>query len=198
MVTLDRMGSAGTRRRLRGIGLHCSLAIGLLVGLASLPASSASAAGPAPTSTQPAPTATVSTVGAAIKALVKAINADRAMRHVPALSLDKRQSACSLRHSAHMAATGVASHDQFPADICVKYLSAAENVGQGFGDPTSAVLQLHQLMMNEGPCPHNPCTSSQFAAHGHYLNLINKTFKRVGIGIVVKGDSVWLTENFTN
>lgn len=137
-------------------------------------------------------------MGAATKALVKAINADRAMRHVPALSLDKRQSACSLRHSAHMAAAGVISHDQFPADICVKYLSAGENVGQGVGDPTSAVLQLHRQMMAEGPCPHNPCTNAEFAVHGHYLNLVSRSFRHIGIGIVVTGNTVWLTENFTS
>jgi hypothetical protein len=52
------------------------------------------------------------------------------------------------------------------------------------------------MMMNEGPCPHKGCPKGELAAHGHYLNLINPTFTRVGIGLTVQGSSVWLTEDF--
>ncbi len=97
-----------------------------------------------------------------------------------------------------MATMGAISHDQFPSDICVRHVLAGENVGFDYGDPTAAVLDLHRLMMAEGPCPRKRCTAAQAETHGHYLNLTNPSFKRVGIGIVLKGEYLWLTENFTS
>jgi uncharacterized protein YkwD len=113
------------------------------------------------------------------------------------LVLDFHQSVCSLKHSRHMASEGFISHDQFPADLCSTYALAGENVGEAPGDPDTAVLVLHRLMMKEGPCPHRTCTTRDLAAHGHYLNLINPSYRRVGIGVYVRAGTTWLTEDFT-
>jgi hypothetical protein len=96
-----------------------------------------------------------------------------------------------------MASAGFILHDQFPADVCSTHELAAENVGEGLGMPDAAVLALHCAMMQEGPCPHRTCTLRDFAAHGHYLNLVSSSYRRVGIGIFVRAGTTWLTEDFT-
>lgn len=97
-----------------------------------------------------------------------------------------------------MASRGEISHDQFPGDICIPHLYMAENVGQAPGNPASGLLELHQSMMAEGPCPKHKCTEAQEEAHGHYMNLMNPEYKRLGIGIYIGSGSVWLTEDFTS
>jgi uncharacterized protein YkwD len=134
-----------------------------------------------------------------VRMLLAAINEGRAAHGLPALSLDRHESKCSRAHSIHMALRGQISHDQFPADICVPHTWAAENVGE---DPQSsistAVLELHRLMMDEGPCTTSGCTGAAYEQHGHYINLVNPRYKHVGIGIVVKNGATWLTEDFTS
>ena len=137
-------------------------------------------------------------MGEVAQTLLAAINKDRARHQLPALGLDRTQSACSKKHSQHMARLGELAHDQFPADVCVRHGWAGENVGVAYGDPTQAVRTLHTMMMDEGPCPHKGCPGDEFEAHGHYLNLVNSHFKRLGIGLYVKDGSLWLTENFVD
>ncbi len=43
---------------------------------------------------------------------------------------------------------------------------------------------LHQQMMNEGPTA------------GHYQNIMNRTFTKVGIGLYYSNGILWLTEDF--
>jgi hypothetical protein len=97
-----------------------------------------------------------------------------------------------------MALQGQISHDQFPADVCVPHRYAGENVGFDAQPPSSAVLELHRLMIDEGPCPPTACTGPAYERHGHYLNLVNPVYRHVGIGIVVKHGATWLTEDFTS
>ncbi|HZU13314.1 MAG TPA: CAP domain-containing protein [Chloroflexota bacterium] len=129
-------------------------------------------------------------------ALLAAVNKDRAAHHAAPLTLSAQQSACSARHSSHMAQEGYISHDQFPGDVCVPYHLMAENVGVASGDPAAAVLWLQKDMMAEGPCPHHGCPRGEFEQHGHYLNLINPAYKQIGIGVVESGGETWLTEDF--
>jgi hypothetical protein len=129
--------------------------------------------------------------------LLAAINHDRAFYHAPSLLLDPHQSECSFQHSRHMAEQGILSHDQFPADICIPHTIAAENVGVYFGRH-DAVFLIHHAMMSEGPCPDPSCPGKEREAHGHYLNLVNPLFRRVGIGIYIHNGITWLTEDFTN
>jgi hypothetical protein len=95
-----------------------------------------------------------------------------------------------------MERAGYISHDQFPADICVQSVWTGENVGEAYGSEMTAVLLLHHIMMDEGPCPHAGCPGAEKVQHGHYLNLINPRFTEVGIGVVEQSHTVWLTEDF--
>lgn len=147
---------------------------------------------------KPEPTPTATPVDGATQPLLAAINKDRLDRGVPALALDARLSACSLRHSQHMAAMGNASHDQFAQDICVHATAAAENVGAARGAASNAVMALHRSMMKEGPCSTTPCDPAEIEAHGHYLNLMNRSYTRIGIGVYTQAATTWLTEDFTN
>lgn len=153
--------------------------------------------GPLPTITPVSTLPPVPTSHAALIILLHQINRHRKKHHAPPLLLDRRESACSKKHSLHMATVGHLAHDQFPADICVPFRAAAENIGYYSGDPRAALLTLDRMMMHEGPCP-APCTPTQFEQHGHYLNLINPLYRHIGIGVVVRGGVVWLTEDFTS
>jgi uncharacterized protein YkwD len=135
---------------------------------------------------------------AVVQELISLMNKDRAAHHAAPLSLDSVQSQCSLQHAKHMAAQDFISHDQFPSDLCTPHALAGENVGVASGDPLAGAAQLDALMMAEGPCPRAGCPGNQFEQHGHYLNIINKRYTRVGIGVYVSGGSVWITEDFTD
>jgi uncharacterized protein YkwD len=126
------------------------------------------------------------------------INGDRAAHHLAPLALDLHQSACSLSHSVHMAAEGAISHDEFPSDICIEHQTAGENVGVSGGDAQTAIRGIDHSMMSEGPCPHATCSAQEFERHGHYLNLMSRTFTRVGIGVYLSGGLTWITEDFTS
>jgi uncharacterized protein YkwD len=134
----------------------------------------------------------------AVSSLLDAINQDRAARRIHPLALSARQSACSVRNSLRMMRQGAISHDEFPADVCVPYTWTGENVGVTEGSPQRAVLRLHEVMMKEGPCPHQGCPNGEYWQHDHYLNLIDPRFRYVGIGITASSGRVWLTEDFTN
>lgn len=177
--------AAQVREQLRARSVHFSLVVALCMGIVTFHAQPAVAAAPDPS------------LKAVAKQLLQVINADRAKLHVRPLVLDKRQSTCSQRHSRHMAVTNSMTHDQFPADICVTHVFAGENIGVAAGDPLTAVLSLNTTMMDEGACPTKNCPGNEFADHGHYMNLVNPGYTRIGIGIVVTNGSVWLTENFT-
>ena len=92
-----------------------------------------------------------------------------------------------------MALEGQISHDQFPADVRVPHRHAGENVGVDAQPSGNAVLELHRLMIDEGPCTPTACTGPGYERHGHYLNLVNPVYRPVGIGIVVKHGATWLT-----
>jgi hypothetical protein len=93
-----------------------------------------------------------------------------------------------------MASAGAISHDQFPADICIAYSAAGENVGEaGYGNELTDLQQLDQSMMSE---PHDTTTCS--ATGNHACNIINPAFHQVGIGIYNVNNQTWLTEDFTN
>jgi uncharacterized protein YkwD len=164
------------------IAISVSLSAGFALGVAT---ASPAHAGAAPSSR------------AVVRELIGLINKDRAAHHAGPLALDGAQSRCSLRHTKHMAAQDYISHDDFPSDICTAHVWAGENVGVAPGDPVAGAAELEQMMMAEGPCPDSGCPKGEFEQHGHYLNLINKRYTRVGIGVYVSGGQVWITEDFT-
>lgn len=128
--------------------------------------------------------------------LLKLINKGRAKLHVAPLKLSVRLSACSLRHSKAMAAVGEIYHD--PADICVAHQISGENVGMSTGKTrVEGVKAINKAMFGEGPCPSAcPTGSPEWAQHGHYYNLVNPKFHKVGLGIATQGRAVYVTEDF--
>jgi hypothetical protein len=95
-----------------------------------------------------------------------------------------------------MAQMGQISHDQFPADICVSWFTAGENVGEA-NFPQGGLYDLQwldQAMMAETSPPKVPgCVGS------HACNIINPSFHQVGIGVYLGSNgTTWLTEDFTN
>jgi len=154
-----------------------------------------------PSAAQLLPRSTSVPVASALHAgvlnLLATINRDRAALRLAPLALDNRQSRCSKQHSKHMATLNAISHDQFPADICINHLRSGENVGVASGKPGDALSLLNRMMLAEGPCP-GPCSAGVREQHGHYLNLMNATFRQVGLGVYVQDGQTWLTEDFTS
>ncbi len=146
-----------------------------------------------PAAAAPAPTAR-----AVVYELMKLINKHRAAHHVAPLTLDRAQSTCSMRHAKHMAAQDFISHDDFPSDVCTPHAWAGENVGEAAGNPLTGAAALDRDMMAEGPCPDVGCPNGEFEQHGHYLNLINRRYTRVGIGVCISRGQVWISEDFTD
>lgn len=130
-----------------------------------------------------------------MQAELNLINSSRAEHNLPTYTLDMTESngtgSCigSIGHSEHMAETGVMAHDQFPADICGSYHTAGENIGYwASGNELTDLENIHAEMMSE---PWTPgCQGS------HSCNILSSAFTRVGIGIVVKNGTTWLTTDF--
>jgi Pro-kumamolisin, activation domain len=154
---------------------------------------------PTPTST-PASNACPGSQSGCIQAMLNILNNDRAAAGSAPLALNNTETngtgTCvgSYGHSVHMASLGAISHDQFPADICIAYSMAGENVGQaGYGNELTDLQQLDQSMMSE---PHDATTCS--TTGNHACNTINPGYHQVGIGIYYVNNQTWLTEDFTN
>jgi uncharacterized protein YkwD len=137
---------------------------------------------------------------ACVQSMLNLLNNDRAAAGAAPLTLNSTETngtgSCvgSYGHSVHMASAGAISHDQFPADICIAYSAAGENVGEaGYGNELTDLQQLDQSMMSE---PHDTTTCS--ATGNHACNIINPAFHQVGIGIYNVNNQTWLTEDFTN
>lgn len=166
---------------------------------------------PAPVYYSPAPTNTpvpVSTAGcpgsqnACIDAMLNIINNDRAQYGVAALSLNMTQStgtgSCvgSYGHSVAMEESGSIWHQNtaypqasWPNNVCVSYSALAENVGyQMTGNELQDLQDIDNMMMSE---PYSPGCSGN-----HACNILNPTYRQVGIGIYNYNGTTWLTEDF--
>ncbi|HZT96979.1 MAG TPA: CAP domain-containing protein [Chloroflexota bacterium] len=130
--------------------------------------------------------------------VLKLINGERKTMKVKALALNGALSRCATRHSQAMEAAGKLFHD-LSQDACITFTAAGENIGVTSGAVETALARMNAEMWAEGPCPSAcPLGTLEWERHGHYLNLVNPAFHRVGVGIVVGGGGVWLTEDFTN
>jgi len=78
-------------------------------------------------------------------------------------------------HTRAMAARGYLYHTSNFSVICC-WSVVAENIGYG-----QTVAGLHRAFMASPP---------------HRANLLNGRLRQVGIGIVVRGDAIWVTEVF--
>jgi uncharacterized protein YkwD len=152
---------------------------------------------PTPTSTQ-VPNCPGTATGC-MQAALNMINATRAQYGVQPLTLNMTQSlgtsTCvgAYGHSVHMSQLGAISHDQFPADICVAYSSAGENVGEwGGSTELSEIQSIFDLMMSE---QHDAAYCANHVNHA--CNIISSKFSQVGIGLYYSGSgTTWYTTDF--
>ncbi len=113
-------------------------------------------------------------------------------RHVAPLSIDGRISARVTRPYAKLLATrGACSHfiggnpGNRLARAGFSSYRWAENIGCRSGSPSSAVLGSHLFFQSERPY-----------SGGHYVNLMNAAYDRVGIGVWVSNGQVRLVVDF--
>jgi uncharacterized protein YkwD len=105
--------------------------------------------------------------------------------------------ASAYKHNQVMkAGCGLSHQCSGEADPCtrmskegVRWTTCGENVGyaRGYSNHWQAVLAMHHSMMNE-----------KAPDDGHRQNLLSRSFHKIGIGISISGNAVWLTEDFTN
>lgn len=110
--------------------------------------------------------------------VLKMINASRSARGVGTLSLSERLSRIARRHSRSMAQQRLLFHHsclscRFPTG---SWKLLGENVGAA-----PSLRRVHRMMMKS-------------AVHRDIL--LNGTFDRVGVGVVKRGGSYWVTEIF--
>ncbi|MGE3328997.1 MAG: CAP domain-containing protein, partial [Acidimicrobiia bacterium] len=107
------------------------------------------------------------------------LNSERTSRGLVALTRDPGLDAVADDWSGRMASVNVLSHrpdlSTRIAAVEPRWTRGGENVGYG-GD----VLGLHNAFMN---------------SPGHYANVVGD-WNRIGVGVVVKGSTIWVTFNF--
>jgi uncharacterized protein YkwD len=110
--------------------------------------------------------------------MLELMNVKRDHKHVADLGISGRLSRYARVHSRHMAKRGYIYHSRSLASRLrgVRWSIAGENVGAG-GDVDS----LFQAFMDSAP---------------HRRNILRGSFKHVGIGMVRRGDYLWVTVVF--
>lgn len=135
--------------------------------------------------------------------LLGLLNRDRAANGVGPLILDAGLSDVARRHSSDLATHNGQTWTEWPHSGSdgsspfqrmaaggygvPPYATAGENIGytQGYPSTRAAVDEIDAAMMAEPIGPQN-----------HRWNIVNARFQIVGVGIVVLGDWVWITEDF--
>ena len=118
------------------------------------------------------------------------INTDRQNAGLPPLASGYRLTVAARRHSLDMAVRNYTSHFtpeglspyQRMAQAGVHYRVAGENIGWDNGTDTLAMLRAIDVAMMNSP--------------EHRANLLRTTFHRVGIGIAVIDNRIYVTEDF--
>lgn len=148
------------------------------------------APGPAPTSTAPAPAPTTPPAGpdvfaAARHACLERTNGYRARVGVAPLSRRADHEACTDQQAKDDAAANRA-HATFG-----RCGEASQNECPGYpGTPETVVAMCLEQMFNEGP-------GEPYSAHGHYINMTEKSYNGVACGFFVAPDGkIWLVQNF--
>ena len=158
--------------------LPWSPAIGLLCVLLALAV--APLAGAVPAGAAPVGVAAPASAGSNEAEFLTRLNQERQARRLPLLVSDPELAPTSRSWSGHMASRGVLSHDpnlaQVAAQVEPAWRGIAENVGVGY-----SVKQLHDAFMG---------------STGHRNNMLNASYNRVGIGVVLSGGKIWVTVRF--
>ena len=116
---------------------------------------------------------------------VDKINAYRATLGLPAYAAWSEQGTCSDQSAASDANTGTA-HGAFG-----KCTEMAQNECPGWpGPPETMIDNCLQMMWDEGP-------GTDFAKHGHYINMSSTTYTKVACGFAQAADGKWWSvQNF--
>ena len=170
------------RAATRWTGGLAALVVALLVAVGSPAAVPVAAAEPTRAPAVVAAVAAPSTPVADEQVFVADANAARARVGLPPLGIDAQLTAAARRWSTGMAAAGAISHDQdLAASAGQPWSTLGENVGVG---PSAA-----------------PVSAALLASPGHYANIVNGDFTRIGVGVVWTHDAygrdlLWVTERF--
>jgi hypothetical protein len=149
-----------------------------------------SACGTESTGSSPAPRVADSSRALALDTFcLETINAFRATEDLAPLKMWSDSASCLARQAATDAASRDA-HGSFP--MCGE---RAQNTCPGWPADTSLAKQRSvlrscvQMMWNEGP-------GSDFNKHGHYLNMVNPSYTKVGCGFHLDNGSLWINMDF--
>jgi hypothetical protein len=116
---------------------------------------------------------------------VARINQFRACMCLPPLERWTAGEACADQDVAYDRSRN-SPHAGFIGKICSPQ-GSGENECLG-----GAVNNCLQNMFDEGPPPPGPCDKACFDAHGHFINMTNRSFTRVACGF----DGNWAVQNF--
>ena len=103
-------------------------------------------------------------------------NSLRASVGAPALSFDESLAQVSRNWAAQMAANGTISHNPSLAKQVSGWTKLSENVGMG-----PNIQAIHDALV---------------ASRSHYVNMVDTEVTRMGVGVVVSGNTVFLVQNF--
>lgn len=109
-------------------------------------------------------------------AFVARINDLRAAKGLPALQVNANLVAKARAWSAEMAAAGRIWHSTLSDGVTENWKKLGENVGMG-----GSVDGLHKAFV---------------ASPGHYANLVDPAFSHIGVGIVLSGDTIFVSQVF--
>ena len=108
---------------------------------------------------------------------VSRINEERAARGIRTLTVRGDLVEIARRHSARMAADGTIYHNKnLGNEVSGNWYALGENVGMG---PT--VESLHEAFMASAP---------------HRRNILDRDYNQIGVGVVIKDDTIYVTEVF--
>jgi Cysteine-rich secretory protein family len=130
----------------------------------------------------------------------------RATLNLTPYTLDSQLSAFALAGSQELSMDHLPHQHFMNAGNGLWTMGFTSNAGENQGDPNGwrvlsascalsneeqQIAQIMQAMFNEGP-------AGDAGDHGHYLNMMSTTFKRVGVGLVEVSGKLYLTNDFSN
>jgi Cysteine-rich secretory protein family len=117
--------------------------------------------------------------GSAEQQFLADINQLRTSKGLQPLTVDAQLTGIARQWAQHMADTNTLAHNpNFPNEVTEDWGKLGENVGEG---PDPDVQGLFQAFVNS---PH------------HYANLVDPSYNRVGIGVVVVNGTIWTAHQF--
>jgi uncharacterized protein YkwD len=126
------------------------------------------------------------------------INQDRAASGLPAYSWSDALATSAYKHDKQMTTNGCGLSHQCPGEAVfsdrisnegVNWSSCGEDISNssGYADFWQGALAVYQGMIGEQP-PDDE----------HRRNFLSESFHQIGIGVLISGNTVWATEDFTN